>query len=70
MTAQKDSDNDVRRMYLDVVKEEDKRIADAWKEDANGILVFVSPSSVDLLVRLNDKLKDRSFRCNCWCIHH
>src|SRR6266478_2658108 len=29
-------------MYLNEVKEEDKRITDAWKEDANGILVFVS----------------------------
>ena len=31
-------------MYLDEVKEDDKRIADAWKEDSNGILVFVSPN--------------------------
>jgi Family of unknown function (DUF6535) len=30
-------------MYLDEVKEDDKRISDAWKEDSNGILVFVSP---------------------------
>ena len=29
-------------MYLDEVKEDDKRITDAWKEDANGLLVFVS----------------------------
>ncbi|KAN0118933.1 hypothetical protein V8E52_004705 [Russula decolorans] len=27
-------------MYLDEVKEDDQRITDAWKEDANGILVF------------------------------
>ncbi len=31
-------------MYLEEVKEDDKRITDAWKEDANGILVFVSPT--------------------------
>ena len=31
-------------MYLDEVKEDDKRISDAWKEDSNGILVFVSPN--------------------------
>jgi hypothetical protein len=30
-------------MYLDEVKEDDKRIADAWKEGSNGILTFVSP---------------------------
>ena len=29
-------------MYLNEVKEDDKRITDAWKEDANGLLVFVS----------------------------
>ena len=29
-------------MYLDEVKEDDQRITDAWKEDANGLLVFVS----------------------------
>jgi hypothetical protein len=29
-------------MYLDEVKEDDKRITDAWKEDANGLLTFVS----------------------------
>jgi hypothetical protein len=33
-------------MYLDEVKEDDKRISDAWKEDSNGILVFVSPNSL------------------------
>ncbi|KAF8495877.1 hypothetical protein F5888DRAFT_1615292, partial [Russula emetica] len=27
-------------MYLDEVKEDDKRITDAWKEDADGLLVF------------------------------
>ncbi len=44
MTVQKDSENEMWNMYLNEVKEEDKRITDAWKEDANGILVFVSPS--------------------------
>ena len=29
-------------MYLDEVKVDDKRIADAWKEGSSGILVFVS----------------------------
>ena len=40
-TAQKDSENEVWNMYLTEVKEEDTRITNAWKEDANGILVFV-----------------------------
>jgi Family of unknown function (DUF6535) len=36
-------------MYLDEVKEDDERIANAWKEGADGILVFVS---LNLLVSL------------------
>ena len=38
------SGNEIWDMYLDEVKEDDKRIADAWKEDSNGILIFVSPN--------------------------
>ena len=36
-------------MYLDEVKKDDKRIADAWKEGSNGVLVFVSPTLLILL---------------------
>ena len=36
-------------MYLDEVKEDDKRIADAWKEGSTGILVFVSFNLLFLL---------------------
>jgi len=43
------SENDMWNIYLEEVKEDDQRIANAWKEDANGILVFVS---LDLLVSL------------------
>jgi Family of unknown function (DUF6535) len=38
-TAQQD---EMWNMYLDEVKVDDKRIADAWKEGSSGILVFVS----------------------------
>jgi hypothetical protein len=30
-------------MYLDRAEEEDKKMAEGWKGDAEGILVFVSP---------------------------
>ena len=30
-------------MYLDEVKEDDKQIAEAWKDGSDGILTFVSP---------------------------
>ena len=39
-------------MFLDEVKNDDKRIADAWKEDSNGILVFVSPNLLTLFVSM------------------
>ncbi len=61
--------NDIWNTYLGEVNEDDKRITDARKEDANGILVFVS-LSIGPPVRLNDKQKDRSFLRNCWRLHH
>jgi hypothetical protein len=50
ITEVKDSETDVWNMYLDQVKEDDQRTTDTWKEDANGILVFVS---LNLLVSLS-----------------
>ena len=41
-------------IYLDEVNEEDTRITDTWKEDANSIVLFVSLTT-DPCVRLNDK---------------
>ncbi|KAI0269517.1 hypothetical protein BGY98DRAFT_937859 [Russula aff. rugulosa BPL654] len=35
-----DDDSEMRKMVLDEVKEEDNRITDAWKEDANSIVTF------------------------------
>jgi uncharacterized protein DUF6535 len=49
ITEPKYSENDIWNMYLVEVKENDKQITDAWKEDADGILVFVS---LHLLVSL------------------
>ncbi len=42
IAVQNDSENEMWNMYLDEVKEEDQRMTDAWKQDAKGILVFVS----------------------------
>jgi uncharacterized protein DUF6535 len=48
--------NDIGNMYLNEVKEDDKRITDARKDDANGILVFVSPYLlVSLFVSMTSK---------------
>ena len=32
-------------MYMEIAGEEDKKTADSWKEDADGILIFVSPNN-------------------------
>ena len=47
-------------MYLDGVKEDDERITGAWKEDANGLLTFVSQPA-GFPVHLNDNLKTGLF---------
>ena len=39
-------------MHLDEVKDDDQRISEAWKEDSNGILVFVSPNLLTLFVSM------------------
>ena len=43
ITVQKDPENEVWKMYLNEIKEDDQRMTDAWKQDAKGVLVFVSP---------------------------
>jgi Family of unknown function (DUF6535) len=47
--AQKSSENEMWNLYLNEVKEDDQAMADVWKQDAKGILVFVS---LNLLVHL------------------
>jgi hypothetical protein len=66
-----DDDSEMRKMFLDEVKEEDNRITDAWKEDANIIVTFVSLNLqlVPMFVSMT-KLQDGSILRNCWHIHH
>jgi hypothetical protein len=40
--------------YMNEAKNHDERVSDAWKDDANGVLVFVSPSTNILIVQRND----------------
>jgi uncharacterized protein DUF6535 len=47
--AQKSSENEMWNMYLDEVEGDDKCMTDAWKQDAKGILVFVSLNLLALL---------------------
>ena len=57
-------------MYLDEVKEEDGRITNAWNNDANNIVTFVSHNLLSPCVHLGDKLQDKPSICNYWHIHH
>ena len=68
--ADSENDSEMWNMYLDEVKEEDNRITDAWKDDANSLVTFVSHNILGSCVHLSDKLQDRSFLCNRWRIHH
>ena len=72
VAAQADLENDSEmwNMYMDEVKEEDNRNTDAWKDDANSIVTFVSHDPLGAYVHLGDKLQDRSFLRSCWRIHH
>ena len=51
-------------MYLQMAAEEDKKMTDNWKADADGILIFVSGhSTFDLPTRVNPKIKDWFILC-------
>jgi hypothetical protein len=58
------AENKIWEMYLDEVKEDDKQISDAWKEDSTNMLTFVSPNLLISLFIFNDEPPDRSFRRN------
>jgi len=51
-------------MYLQMAAEEDKKMTDNWKADADGILIFVSSHSTsDLPTHVNPKTKDWFIFC-------
>ena len=65
------NDSEMWNIYLSEVNEEDHRITNAWKEDANSIVTFVSFNQpTGLCVSLSDKLQDGSILSNCGRIHH
>ena len=57
-TAQEESINKMWSEYLEDVKEFDTGLNDTWKEDANGVLPFVSlkPTSLSACLRRSNKL--------------
>jgi hypothetical protein len=58
------------KMFLDEVKEEDRRFTDAWKDDANSIVVFVSLNPLFSVFVSMTNSQDWSFLRDCWRIHH
>ena len=65
-----DDDSEMWKIFLDEVKEEDNRITDSWKEDANSIVTFVSLHLLLVPLFISDMLQDGSIFRNCWRIHH
>ena len=67
-----DQVNEMWSEYLKTVDDYDKRLTDGWKDDANGVLVFVSlhhllaPVSITVMIWE----LDRSFLRNCRILHH
>ena len=51
-------------MYLEMATEDDKKMAEDWKADADGILIFVRLES-NLGVYINSVAIDRSILCCC-----
>ena len=51
-------------MYLEMATEEDKKIVENWKADADGILIFVRLSS-NLVIQAGLMAIDWSVLCGC-----
>jgi len=55
-TAQEDPGKEMWTKYMNVFSEYDKRISDTWKEDADGLLVFVSHNpQISLFVAMTNQ---------------
>ena len=50
-------------MYLKLAGEEDKKMTENWKGDADGILIFVSPSLCGASTHIYPKVEDRFILC-------
>ena len=70
ITVQKYSENEVWKMYLEEIDADDKRMTDAWKQDAKGVLVFVSPKLLISAFVSMTSPKDGSFLRNRYRIYH
>ena len=63
--------NEMWSEYLNNVDDYDKNLTDGWKDDANGVLVFVSTHLlVPVSITVTIWEPDRSFLRNCRILHH
>jgi hypothetical protein len=56
--AQEDTVNEMWTIYMEEVKKSDERSTNSWKEDANGIIIFVSLTLPSPPSPRIDKLED------------
>ena len=52
-------------MYLERAVEEDEKMVESWKGDAEGILVFVSARLLSCALLADTRVADWSFLCRC-----
>jgi hypothetical protein len=52
-------------MYLERAEEEDRKMAESWKGDAEGILLFVSTLPLFCFLLVDSSTTDRSFLRSC-----
>jgi Family of unknown function (DUF6535) len=63
--------NEMWAEYLKNVDDYDKRLTDGWKDDANGVLVFVSRHLLaPVFITVTIRVTDRSFLRNRRILHH
>lgn len=54
VTAREDSVDKMWSAYMEEAEKHDERVSDAWRDDAEGVLVFVSPNTEIHIVQRND----------------
>ena len=61
-----DSSGPLYSMYSRIAEKDDHMIAESWQQDANGVIIFVSPQVTFYAIPcINGKSIGRSTLCNC-----
>ena len=62
-----DGSGPIFSMYLEMAEEEDKKTAELWQANADGILIFVGSLAPITCFTLTPRIKDRVILC-CCCV--